>query len=215
MPRTARPRARARPTRARPRARRGRRRPRPPSAAARRGRDRAACCFATGGGVMDAQGLVALVDAVEAVGGAHAGPDRVLLAGPDLPHDVRVGDVRPCHADHVELARGDRVPGGGHVGDAGGVEHRQARGARISPAKSRCGADGMPMIGMTCEAACRVDVAADDVEEVDEAAAAKRRPISKPSSLLEAVSQRSSPVMRMPIRNRSRPPRASLPARAG
>ena len=183
--------------------------PAPTTTTLRRRSARAATCgmraLAAGGGVVDAQGLVALVDAVEAVGGAHAGADRVLLAGPDLPDDVRVGDVRAGHADHVELARGDRVPGGGDVGDAGGVEHRQARGgahlAREVEVRGRGHAHDRDDVEQRVVA---LDVAADDVDEVDEAgggeAAADLEALLASSGRL---SQRSSPVMRMPIRNRS------------
>ena len=83
---------------------------------------------------------------------------------------MRVGDVRPRHADHVELARGDRVPGGGDVGDAGGMEHRQAGGrahlAREVEVRGRGHAHDRDDVEQRVVA---VDVAADDVDEVDEA----------------------------------------------
>jgi hypothetical protein len=60
--------------------------------------------LAAGGGIVDAQRLAAFIDAVEAIGGADAGPYPVLFAGHHLGGDVRVGDVGACHADHVELA---------------------------------------------------------------------------------------------------------------
>ncbi len=42
--------------------------------------------------------------------------------------------------------------------------------ARTSPAKSRCGAERMPMTGMTSrQRVVGVDMAADDVEEIDHA----------------------------------------------
>ena len=96
-------------------------------------------------GVVQAERHAALVDAVEAVVGADAGADALLLAAQDLRDDVRVGHVGAGHADHVELAAGDGVAGGGDVLDLRGVEGREAgrradlagevevRGASASP----------------------------------------------------------------------------------
>ncbi len=58
-------------------------------------------CLAARRGIVDAQRFAALVDAVEAVGRAHAGPYAMFLPRRDLARDMRVGDVRPGHADHV------------------------------------------------------------------------------------------------------------------
>jgi hypothetical protein len=89
--------------------------------------------FAARGGVVDASGAAAFVDAVEAVGGANAGAHFILAALGDLLADVRVGDVGTGHADHVELAFGHGVAGGGHVVDARGVKHRELRlGANLA-----------------------------------------------------------------------------------
>ena len=60
--------------------------------------------LAPGRRVVDAVGFAALVDAVQAEVGPHAGPDAVFAPGQDLAHDVRVGHVGARHADHVELA---------------------------------------------------------------------------------------------------------------
>ena len=76
---------------------------------------------------MDAERLAALVDAVEAIGGADAGADLVLAALHHLADDVRIGDMGAGHADHVELARGDGMARGGDVGDARGMEDRELR----------------------------------------------------------------------------------------
>src|SRR3546814_15364308 len=73
--------------------------------------------LAPGRRVVNAERLVALVDAVEAVGGADAGADLPLAAGGDLVDDVRVGEVGAGHADHVELALGDGMARRRHVGD--------------------------------------------------------------------------------------------------
>jgi hypothetical protein len=124
--------------------------------------------LAAGGGVVDAERGAAGVDAVEAIGGADAGADAVLLAGEDPGDDVRVGDVRAGHADHVELARGDGVAGGGDVGDARGVEHREAgRAADLSgEVEMRRGGRALQRDDVG-ERGVGVDVAADDVEEID------------------------------------------------
>ena len=50
-----------------------------------------------------------------------------------LRDDVRIGDVGAGHADHVELALGDRMAGGRDVVDARGVEHRElGRGPHLA-----------------------------------------------------------------------------------
>ena len=45
-----------------------------------------------------------------------------------LRDDMRVGDMGAGHADHVELALGDRMARGRDVGDARGMEDRELRG---------------------------------------------------------------------------------------
>ncbi|CFU96841.1 hypothetical protein PARN21_6570 [Pseudomonas aeruginosa] len=60
--------------------------------------------FAGGRGVLDAQHVQALVLAVDAVVGSDALLDLVDLTHLDLGDQVRVGDVRASHADHVHVA---------------------------------------------------------------------------------------------------------------
>jgi hypothetical protein len=85
-----------------------------------------------------------------------------------LLDQMRIGHVRPGHADHVELAAGDRMPGRGNIGNAGGVERRQ----------SNLGADAAGEIEMRCglhalhrddvgHRRIGVDLAADDIEKID------------------------------------------------
>ncbi len=82
---------------------------------------------------MDAEGRAALIDAVEAVVRADAGADILLALLDDLAHDMRVGHMRPRHADHVHLSRRDRVAGGRDVGDLRGMEGREVgRGADLA-----------------------------------------------------------------------------------
>ena len=78
--------------------------------------------------IVDAKRLVPLVDAVQAIGRPDAGSDFRLAALHDLLHDVRIGEMRPRHADHVELAGCYGVPSRRHVGDARGMEHRELGG---------------------------------------------------------------------------------------
>ncbi len=126
--------------------------------------------LAPGGGVVDAERLAALVDAVEAVGGADAGPDLVLAALQHLADDVRLGEMGARHADHVELAGGDGMAGSGDVGDAGGMEDREAgRRAHLAgevEMRRRAHAGDGDHLG---QQSVGLDAAADDVEEVDAA----------------------------------------------
>ena len=80
--------------------------------------------FTTCRRVVDALGVAGLVDLVKAVAGANAGPDPVLFSCLDFRDDMRIGDVRTGHPDQVEQSVADRVPGGGHIVDPGGVHHR-------------------------------------------------------------------------------------------
>ena len=124
---------------------------------------------------------MALIDAVEAIGGADAGADVVLAPFRDFLDDMRIGDMGARHADHVELALGDGVARGGDIVDARGVEHRELG----------CGAHFAGEIEMrrSLHAHHRddlgkrrivLDMAADDVEKVDEAR------ILQPAADLEA-----------------------------
>ena len=126
--------------------------------------------LASGGRIVDAEGLTTHVDAVEAVGGAHARPDGVLLAQLDLAHDVRISEVRPGHADHVDLALAYRVPSRCHVVDLRGMEHRQVRvfphhagEVEVWGRRHAVYRDDLVERGVVH------DVAADDVDEVDQA----------------------------------------------
>ena len=128
-------------------------------------------------GVVKAQRLTGGVDPVEAVGGADARPDLGLAALDDLAHDVRVGEVGAGHADQVDLALADRVPRRCHLVDLRGVQHGEVGVlARTMPAKSRCGTDAHAVdrdhLG---QRRLVLDVAADDVDEVDQAAPASKR----------------------------------------
>ncbi len=60
-----------------------------------------------------------------AMGRADTGPDLGLSPGGDLCDEMRVGDLSPRHADHVDLAFRQGETRGRDVGDARGMEHRQ------------------------------------------------------------------------------------------
>ena len=92
----------------------------------------------------------------------------MLFAGHHLPHDMRVGDVRAGHADHVELAFGDRVTRGCDIRDA----------RRVEDGKSGLGPDLAREVEMRRrphagdgddirQGRVGLDMAADDVEEID------------------------------------------------
>ena len=137
--------------------------------------------FAARGRVVDAQRLAALVDPVEAIGGADAGPYVVLAPLHDLFHDMRLGDMGAGHADHVQQPLGDRVPGGGHVGDARGVEGGQADLGAHAPGEIQVRRAAHPLhrdhVGQR-----RVGLhpAADDVKEIDRAAVLEPAPDLQP-----------------------------------
>ena len=130
--------------------------------------------LAAGCRIVHAQRLVAFIDAVKAIGGADAGADILFAAVRDLGDDMRIGDQRPGHAHHVEFALGDGMAGGRHIVDAGGVEHREFRQCTdfTGEIEMRRGfhAGDRDDIG---QRRIVLDVALDDVEEVDQAAIAE------------------------------------------
>ena len=69
-----------------------------------------------------------LVDLVEAVAGADARPDPILLARLDFRDDMRIGDVRAGHPDQVDQPVADRMARCRHVVDPGGVHDRDPQG---------------------------------------------------------------------------------------
>jgi len=83
--------------------------------------------FASGRRIVDAQRFPGKIDAVDAIAHADAGADLVLATLRHLFRDMRVRDMGARHADHVELACGDRVARGGDVLNTRRVEHRQTR----------------------------------------------------------------------------------------
>ena len=81
--------------------------------------------LAPGRGVVDAKRHAALIDPVEAVGGANARTDILFAAFDDFLHDIGVGHMGAGHADHIKLAGLNGVARRRHIGDAGGVEGGQ------------------------------------------------------------------------------------------
>ena len=91
----------------------------------------------TGGGVVDAQRLTRLVDAIEAVRRTDTRPDRVLDTQLDLADEVRFGHLRTGHADHVDKTFVDRVPSRADVVDLGCVQHGEPASRRAPCRRSR------------------------------------------------------------------------------
>ena len=80
--------------------------------------------FTRGRGVLDAQHIQALVLAVDAIVGADALLDLIDLAHLDLGDQVRVGDMRTGHADHVHIAAFENARGLVRVLDVLRMQHR-------------------------------------------------------------------------------------------
>ena len=127
--------------------------------------------LAPGRRVMQAQSHAALIDPVEAVIRAHARTDTIFLTAQDLGDDVRVGHVSTGHADHIELAAGDRMTRRCNILDLRGVECRKLRlgpdlsGQNRDAVRSSClhrDQIGQRRIG--------IDMAPHDIEEVHQAA---------------------------------------------
>src|SRR5450830_1029470 len=80
--------------------------------------------FTGSGGVLDAQHIQALVLAVDAIVGADALLDLVDLAHLDLGDQVRVGDMRAGHADHIDITAFENTGRLVRVLDVLRVQHR-------------------------------------------------------------------------------------------
>ena len=119
--------------------------------------------------VVDADRLAG-IDRVDAIAHADAWPDLVLATFRDLAGDMRIGEVGARHADHVEFAAFNRVPRCRHILDARRVEGRHLRrGANFAgKVEMRRGA-GSHAGDDVRKRLVRVDMAADHIDEVDEA----------------------------------------------
>ena len=117
---------------------------------------------------MNADGLAG-IDRIDAVAHADARTDLGFAPLGDFEHDMRVGQMRARHANHIELAAFDCMASGRDVLDAGGVKGRQARlGAHFAcevQMRHRALAHAR---NHTAQAFFAVDVATDYVEEVDQ-----------------------------------------------
>ena len=151
--------------------------------------------LAAGRGIVDAQRLAALIDAVEAVGRADARADLVLAALHHLLHDMRIGDVGARHADHVELAGGDGMPGGRDIRDARGMEDRELRRrphlAGEIEMRRRAHAGDRDDLG---QRRVGLDRAADDVEEIE--LAGRRQPLRDLDALVPSTGPCRNPRRR-------------------
>jgi hypothetical protein len=148
--------------------------------------------------VVDAIRGLGDVRRVDADARTHARPDPVLVAAAQLLDQVRVGEHRARHADQVEQALGDGMPGRRNVSDLAGVhdrhvnlllDHVRERQVRSGLLPHRRDDPRQPRLGG--------DVAPDDTDEVD-AASVTRRAIASPSSTPSPSGRCSSSAIRMP-----------------
>ena len=139
-------------------------------------------------GIVHAERLAG-VDAVDAVAHADAGTDVVLAPLRHFERDMGIGEMGARHADEVELAALDRVARGGDVLDARGVEGRNAgRGAHFAGefemrrrALAHAGNDVRKRL-------LGIDMAADHVDEIDQARA------DEPARDLDALDLAQAPL---------------------
>src|SRR5882757_4237946 len=83
--------------------------------------------FTTRGSVVDAVRRATLVDAIETIIRADTGADVVLALLDDLAHDIRVGHVRPGHADHVDFTGGNGMSRRGDILNTSRMKRRKTR----------------------------------------------------------------------------------------
>ncbi len=123
--------------------------------------------LAAGGGIVDAEGAKAVIDAVDAIGGADAGTDILFAPGGDLVDDMGIGDVGAGHAHHVQLAAGHRMARRSDVADARGMEDREFRRLLHLADEIQMGRRGHAGDGNDLgQRRVMIDMAADDVEEI-------------------------------------------------
>ena len=84
-------------------------------------------CLTPSCSVMNAKRLAAFIDAVEAIGCTHTWPDFVLAPLHHFADDVRIGDMSPGHADHVQLTIRNGMSGRGDIGNTSRMEGREFR----------------------------------------------------------------------------------------
>ncbi len=123
--------------------------------------------LATRSGVVNAVRRAALIDAIETIIRADTGADVVLALLDDFAHNVRVGHVRPGHADHVDLTSGNGMPRRSDILNASRMKRRKARRRANFSGKIQVGrarhALNRDQIG---QAGVGVNMTAHDVEEV-------------------------------------------------
>ena len=125
--------------------------------------------FAPGGRIVDAERLGADIATVDAIGRAHAGPDVVFAAFHDLAGDMGIGEMRPGHADEVELAGLDGVARGGDIRDSRRMQHGHAGCSANAGREIEMRSRRHPVHRDHLDrGSLRVDMATDDVEEIDQ-----------------------------------------------
>ena len=105
------------------------------------------------------------------MGRPDARADRVLEAGRELRHDMRIGDMGARHRHHIEQPLTNGVAGGRDIGDAGGMEDGQRhRPLELTdPLQPRGDRRGHPRHVVARERGLRIHPPVDGVEEVDPA----------------------------------------------
>ena len=126
------------------------------------------CLLTARCGVMNADGLAG-IDRIDAVAHADAGSDLGFAPLGHFERDMRIGQMRARHANHIQLAAFDCMASGRDVLDAGGVKRRQARlGAHLAREVEMRRRALAHARNHTAQALLAVDMATDHVEEVDQ-----------------------------------------------
>ncbi len=102
---------------------------------------------------------------------ADTGPHALSLAALELLDEMGIGDVRACHAGHVDQPLPDGVAGGREIGDAGSVENRQLHlalegGGLLEPGRHRA-LDARHVVEREVHGAIHAPV--DRIPEIEEA----------------------------------------------
>ncbi len=107
---------------------------------------------------------------IHAESSAHAGANSVFFPGLDFLNDMRIGNVRAGHADHIDDTLADRMACGRRIDDAAGMERRQLEfpseflhQAKVGRRRRRHAGHQVDVINF------RVDAAVVEIEKVDKA----------------------------------------------
>ena len=81
--------------------------------------------FASGRRIVGAKCIIIFVQTIQTITHADTRPDLVFFSGFNFCHNVRIGHVRTCHADHVKQIFPQRVSCRCYFVNAGGMKNRQ------------------------------------------------------------------------------------------